>query len=383
MRRSKIARATLPSSRAGSEGFVANSAARARRCAIPSITHGDDAFHGTSPRRRCLRPVRTTCLVAASVVALATPARADDLPTIDSMHPPAVRVGSPGAGAKIERIAVEVRAKAVSWVTIEVKLPRFSFGVVPMDLPAGTRIVGMAVTTQDEKAWSQALAKDDAVRAYHRESDGALLTWESTSAGQDHISIVVGESARVELAVELPPLFALAIDPDHQTIARIEATVEGREHQQWLKHQTPVALDLRGIEAHVAEDPYPHANARIALVAGAPSRVASLVSERFSRPPGWGGDKMMIRRRMKLSRERITYCYERVAQWRKRPELEGTVNMQFVIERSGRVETAVANSTFPAEINTCLESVFKEWEFPELDTVVQVNYPITFSTWDD
>ena len=325
--------------------------------------------------------MRTTCLWAASVVALAMPAHADDLPTIDSVHPPTVRVRSPGYTTSIERIAVDVRAKAVSWVTIEVKVRRrFDRGVVPVDLPAGSRIVGMAVTTPDQRSWSAALPKDEALAAFGREPDGALLTWQGTSADQDHIEIIVAESARIELAVELPPLVALGIDPDRQRIARIEGTVEGRERQQWLAQQTPVALDLRGIEAHVALDPYPHANANVALVAGAPTRITQPFEQRFSRRPLFSGDKMMIKQRMRLSRERITYCYERVAQWRRRPELDGTVNMQFVIGTSGRIESVVASSTLPAEITTCLENVLKEWEFPQLDMVVQVNYPLTFST---
>ena len=216
--------------------------------------------------------VRTTCLWASSVVALATPARADDLPTIDSVHPPAVRVMFPGSGTSIERIAVEVHARAVSWVTVEVKVRRFVRGVVPIDLPAGTRIVGMAVTTPDERSWSTALPKQEAVESFGREPDGALLTWQGTSPGQDHLSILVAERARIELAVELPPLMALGIDPDRQRIERIEGTVEGHERQQWLKQCEPVALDLRGIEAHVATDPYPHVSENVALVASAPSR---------------------------------------------------------------------------------------------------------------
>lgn len=219
--------------------------------------------------------VRTTCLWAATVVALATPARADDLPTIDSVHPPTIRVTAPDDNSTVERIAVDVHARAVSWVILEVTVSRFGRGLVPIDLPAGSRIVGMAVTTPDERSWSAALPKRDAV---------------------------------------------------------------------------------------------------------APARIERPFDTRFSRLPRWSGDKMMIRRRMKLSRERITSCYEHVAQWRYRPELDGQVMLQFEIGANGKVETATATSAFPAEINTCLENVLEEWEFPLLDTVVRVNYPLTFST---
>ncbi len=293
-----------------------------------------------------------------------------------------MRVSSPGSEASIERIAVDVHARAVSWVTIEVKVRLFARGEIPIALPAGSRIVGMAMTTPDERSWSAALPKQEALEAFAREPDGALLTWLGTSVEQDHVSIIVAESARIELAVELPPLTALAIDPDTQRIARIEGTVEGHERRQWVKQKAAVVLDLRGIEAHVAQDRYPHAGANVALVAGAPTRTERVFDRRFSPTPSRGSDKLMIRRRMKLSIERITYCYERVAQWRKRPELDGTVNVRFVIATSGKIETVTASSAFPAEINMCIENVLKEWEFPVLDTAVQINYPLKFSTPD-
>ncbi len=360
--------------------------ARTSSLGIPLNMHaGDPRAHldrdGTGAPGWCLTTVRTTCLWAASVVALAMPARADDLPTIDSVFPPTIRVNDPGSTCSIERIAVEVHARAVSWVTIEVKVPRFGRGIMPVDLPVGSRIVGMAMITPDERTWSAALPKVAAVEAFDREPDGALLTWSGSTAEHDHLSIVVAESARIELAVELPPLVVLAIDPDRQAITRIEATVAGHDRRQWTKQRTPVVLDLRGIEAHVAIDPYPHVTEHIALVAGAPERVDRPFESRSSRRV-WSGDKMMIRRRMKLSRERITYCYEHVAQWRYRPELDGTVMLRFLIGTSGKIETAVATSTFPAEINTCLENVIKEWEFPLLDSAVQVNYPLDFRTAD-
>lgn len=317
--------------------------------------------------------------MAASVVALALPARADDLPTIDSVHPAAIRVNLPGGRTVIGRIAVDVRAKAVSWVTLEVTLPRFDTAVVPIDVPAGSRVVGMAITTLDRRAWSSAVRQDAATRAFSRRPEGAVLTWGSTSAGQDHLEIRIARSARIELAIELPPLAELAIDPAGQRIARIEATIEGRDDQQWTRRYQPVVLDLRGIEAHVDEDPYPHARAGVALVADGPDRTEP-VQFRSTRLPNLNSDKRLIQRQMKLSRDRIAHCYEHVAQWRKRPELDGTVNVQFFVAPSGKVASAVATSSLPVEITGCIEEVVKAWEFPAPDIAMLVNYPLTFTT---
>lgn len=315
--------------------------------------------------------------MAAWVVALATPARADDLPTIDSVHPAAIRIGVPGGRSRIERIAVDVHANAVSWVTIEVKVRLFDHATVPLDVPAGSRIVGMAVTTADERSWSVARSVSAATDAFAREPDGALLTWQSSTAGQDHLSILVASSARIELAIELPPLAALAIDPVHQRVPRLEATVEGHPREQWTQRDAPVVLDLQGIEAHVAADSYPHAGARIALVAGAPDRGPPMFERRSSRAPRFVSDKTLIAQQMKLSRAQITYCYERVAQWR--PELEDTVTLQFLIGESGQVEHASAISALPAEITRCIEDVVIRWEFPPPDVRILVNYPLAFS----
>ncbi|MBL0216226.1 MAG: AgmX/PglI C-terminal domain-containing protein [Myxococcales bacterium] len=318
--------------------------------------------------------------MAASVLALAQAARADDvLPTIESEFPPALRVGSPTTStcaATVDRIAVELHAEAVSWITIEVTARACGQVVLPLDVPAGTRVVGMAVTTRGERAWSAARPRQAAVDAFRGVRGAALLGWESTSADQDHLRIELDDTARVELAVELPPLATLAIDPAHQTIPRIEARVDGQPEQRWRRHARRIGLDLRALAAHVAEDAYPHADAGTWLVSGAPSRDEPNVSRRFASAPH-GPDRLAVRKMMRLNRERITYCYERVAQWQ--PALAGTVNLRFLIEPDGRVSAAQATSAFPEDINRCLENVLTAWTFLPGDGKTLVNYPLSFS----
>lgn len=338
---------------------------------------------GTAAASWCLISVRLTCLVAASAVALsiAAPARADDgeLPTIDSVHPPAIRVGDLGRAARVERIAVDVRAANVSWVTIEITGVRRRRVSLPVSVPAGTRIVGMAVSADGARGWSAARSQSQAVADARSTGDASLLAWDGTSDDQHHVRIEVESPARIELAVELPPLRSLAIDSEGSTVDRVEAVIEGRGRRAWRKLASTVELDLRGIAGHVAQDAYPHAGPNTWLVVGAPNRDEQVFARRLGVPRGFSPDRRDIKRMMKLNRERITYCYERVAQWRG--ELEGEVLLQFLIGTEGEVREVRATSALPEEINTCLEGVVKAWEFLESDTLTQVNYPLRFTTW--
>lgn len=337
---------------------------------------------GTAAAPRCPISVRLTCLAAASVLVMATPARADDgeLPTIDSVHPPTIRVGDTQRATRIERIAVDVRAANVSWITIEIAAVRRGRVVLPISVPVGTRIVGMAVNTGEARAWSAARTQSQALANARRDGDASLLAWEGTSDDHQHLRIEAEGTARIEIAAELPPLKKLAIDADGGVVGRIEATIEGRGRREWRKQASAVELDLRGIAGHVAQDAYPHAGPDTWLVVGAPNRDERRFEHRFgARPPGFTSNKVQIKRMIKLNRERITYCYERVAQWRG--ELEGEVQLQFLIGLDGVVQHVTATSALPAEINSCLEGVVKAWPFGEIDAVTQVNYPLQFRTW--
>ena len=322
--------------------------------------------------------------MAASVVALALPARADDLPTIDTVFPPTVRVGAPGYNSAIERIAVDVHAATTSWITIEVRSRPFSpRAIVPLDVPAGTRIVGMSVSTHGVRSWSAARRRQEAIEDYRREPEASLLAWEGSSADQDHVRIEVDGSARIELAVELPPLPSLAIDPDGHEVASIEATIEGHDRQpwrqQWRRRRARVELDLRGIPAHVAADPYAHVDEQTWLVAGAPNRDEPQIDHRFPRPPHWVGDGPAIRSMMKLNLGRFEHCYELYIQ--THPQAEGDVAIQFFIPTSGEVTAVVAAGIAP-EIDACVVDVVKAWPFGPVDTPTQVNYPLHFRVAD-
>lgn len=283
-----------------------------------------------------------------------------ELPTIDDAFPPTIRVEpahQDTCGVVIERLRLDTAAAPVSWLVVEVSSKgRCGATELAIDVPAGARVVGMGVSSRGDRSWSAARTVRAARMDYARETGAALLVWESTSADQDHLHVSTPLPARIELAIELPPLAHVILEARDRTL-----------------------IDLRNVPARMDRASYAHADATTALVAGAPNRDDPVFSSgRFPRAPSWWGGKASIRQTMKRDRARITHCYERIAQWRG--EIEGTATMQFFIDSSGAVERVQTASTdLPVSITSCIEDVIRTWQFPGIDPVL-VNYPLRFST---
>jgi biopolymer transport protein ExbD len=90
-------------------------------------------------------------------------------------------------------------------------------------------------------------------------------------------------------------------------------------------------------------------------------------------------DKAIIRRYIRRNIAKISYCYEK--ELLADPELEGTVNAQFLISATGLVASATANGV-SSEVSSCVEKVILAIEFPKPKGggVVQVNYPFIFKS---
>ena len=89
----------------------------------------------------------------------------------------------------------------------------------------------------------------------------------------------------------------------------------------------------------------------------------------------------MIRRRMKWFRPGLRQCFMHEAQWNGLRK--GGAVMSFMILASGSVDWAVATeSDLPASVNACLVEQISRWEFPAAEGNVQVNYPLTFGTYE-
>jgi hypothetical protein len=111
---------------------------------------------------------------------------------------------------------------------------------------------------------------------------------------------------------------------------------------------------------------------------GMRGRAADVPQVRIGQPVATGDlDKAIIRRYIKRNLQKITYCYEKILL--AKPEIEGTVNVQFFITPNGAVESASANGV-DAEVSSCVAEVIKQIQFPKPKGGggVQVNYPFTF-----
>ncbi|HTR49542.1 MAG TPA: AgmX/PglI C-terminal domain-containing protein [Kofleriaceae bacterium] len=88
-------------------------------------------------------------------------------------------------------------------------------------------------------------------------------------------------------------------------------------------------------------------------------------------------DKSIIRRYIKRNLEKITYCYEH--ELLAKPELAGTITVQFFIQPDGTVGQSNA-SGFDHEVASCVAGVVKAIEFPRPNGNggVTVNYPFNF-----
>jgi len=93
--------------------------------------------------------------------------------------------------------------------------------------------------------------------------------------------------------------------------------------------------------------------------------------------PTDGLDKAIIKRYVKRNVAKISYCYE--SELLVKPNLEGTVNVQFLITSSGTVSQS-SGGGMDSKVASCVAAVVKNIEFPKPSNggSVQVNYPFTF-----
>ena len=90
-----------------------------------------------------------------------------------------------------------------------------------------------------------------------------------------------------------------------------------------------------------------------------------------------GLDIAIVRRYIKRSLDRFSYCYEK--ELLARPGLRGTVAATFLIAPNGQVSNSIATG-LPV-VDHCVADVIGTMEFPKPqgDAAVKVTYPITFA----
>src|SRR5512139_1039540 len=100
-------------------------------------------------------------------------------------------------------MSVAIRsAPEVTFVSVGVTARREGTVTLSLDVPAGTKLVGLGTDGPDGSAWGRAMPVDHA-RRHHGRNGGALLAFASTSAEVDHFDIAVRAPASLELALYL------------------------------------------------------------------------------------------------------------------------------------------------------------------------------------
>jgi hypothetical protein len=298
------------------------------------------------------------------------------LPTIESERPPALAVSSDTYGLRIERVEVAVRsAPEATFVTIDVT---GKTGAIALDVPAGTRIVGLGVDGPDGRVWGRALPAK-AAHAQLAANGGSLLVWNSDSAGQGHVTITVAAPAKLEVALHFPPLQRLAIATDPG--AALLVAVESERVQTQRKRS--LVLDLEDIAGTTGDLAAPHATSDVSIVAAPTPAIDFMPAAAASRSPVTRDlDKAIIRRRLQWFRPTLRGCYLREAQWdgaNNVKPLRGGAVISFMIVSDGSVEWARTSETdLPYKVNACIVDQVMRWDFPQADGNVQVNYPVSF-----
>jgi hypothetical protein len=310
-----------------------------------------------------VRALLVVCLLAGS-------AWADELPTIDSEHPPTLRIESETWGLRVERVAVNLRsAPEATFVSISLTAGRAQTVTLPIAVPEGTRVVGLGVA---DMVWGRPMPVQAARSRFRDSAEGALLAYDGASAGEDHLKLVVNVPATIELALHLPPLQRLAIET---TAGVFNVEVDGERRPAGKRRAVLDLTDIAGTTYVRA----PHVGDEVSLVATPSSPNDFFTGPAHPAPrPMRDLDKAMIRRRMNWFRPGLRRCFMDYAQWH--PTLtQGGVIVSFLISPIGSVEWAKAiESDLPDSVNACLVEQVLQWEFPAADSNVQVNYPLTF-----
>ncbi|MFT3691596.1 MAG: AgmX/PglI C-terminal domain-containing protein [Kofleriaceae bacterium] len=122
---------------------------------------------------------------------------------------------------------------------------------------------------------------------------------------------------------------------------------------------------------------------QVFAIMGAQQHDADEAAEQAKKQPTIKGsiDKAAIRAEVRKNKPAIAKCYETALQ--KKPDLAGTVQAQFTIDKAGKVMNATAFGVDPG-VATCVAKVIEKMAFPKPNGggIVVVNYPFAFKTAD-
>ncbi|MEO8841283.1 MAG: hypothetical protein ABI591_22725 [Kofleriaceae bacterium] len=260
-------------------------------------------------------------LLLASRAAAAPLPTLPTLPTIDSQFPPAIRVTGPTKHVTIE-------PGDVTWVTVEVANDRYQHErELALDVPAGNRVVGLAVDDGGGIGWAARRPRWAAASDFYHGQTPTLVEAEGSSDGVDHYTVRIFDGGTYA--------FALC------------------ESCDGVDADTSLFFDTQ--RAH-----------RGVIVDFAPGVAMSSPDL----------DKAIIRRVVQFQMPQFRRCLMVVGQ---RDRVDGNVELGFLIRDDGT--TTDLTITTPPQLESardCLAEVVGTLSFPATGTETEVHYPLTF-----
>lgn len=292
--------------------------------------------------------------LAIAAVLVCSIASAEPLPTIDSKFPPTIKV-SAATDVAIER-------GEITWLVIGAEAARHGrLTSVAINLPAGTRVVGMSFDTGEGPIWAtpkQPLAADHEIRTG---TAPALAEWSGSSSDEDHVTLRITQFGHAAFALELPAVPSVRVE------APVAISIDGKRGPKTATF-APTAVASSGPRLGEAMsllvDPTVPGVDFGVVQSGSPWSQSEL-------------DKEIIRRYVRRHLPAITHCFERVAQ---RTNTGSGAMLHFTIDDNGDTRDVSADVE-DDDLRPCLESEVSTWEFPAVTPhamTTQVNYPIRF-----
>jgi hypothetical protein len=194
---------------------------------------------------------------------------------------PRLRFGSANPHAAIERASVAIDGgRATITLKLVTQVRDRGEAEVGIDVPAGARVVGLVMHASGLRMVGRRLDVDDAEAKYRaerdRKADPAILDWGGSDGDRDRLRLRVFpiafyRAATIEIAIELPAIPRLVVDPDG-----ISTTITVG-HRTWEDE----------LATHTIAVPPAHAPAADALVDATHALYAEDERPRPGRPPPW------------------------------------------------------------------------------------------------
>jgi hypothetical protein len=273
---------------------------------------------------------------------------------------PSLRIGgSKDATVSSVKLAIDGRVAILTLqLTTRVRDPHEI--LVGLEMPHGGAVTGMAMVQGRERtdaSWkAPGLAREQYDGVVQREVDPVLL---EQAGERDHLLLHVFPVAKVApvtivLALELPAANALAIEPVHQELRRVEVTV-GSTHAVWRHVRAARAIELPPGEAHGYDPLRIGVDAHRSLIAE--PQVRAPAGPLAEGPPG-----------LRSAREISKVIRAGAASLAACGDVEPHA-VEFVIGRDGRVTSASAG-------DRCIEDAIRSWKFPAAAESTRVAYPL-------